>query len=81
MVASGMTPHEVIVAATGNSAAFMELDDAGTVEAGKSADFVVLEANPLDDIANTRRIEAVYLRGEAVDRAALSESWLGGGAQ
>ena len=81
MVASGMTPHEVIVAATGNSAAFMELDDAGTVEVGKSADFVVLEANPLDDIANTRRIESVYLRGEAVDRAALSERWLGGGAR
>ena len=81
MVASGMTPHEVIVAATGTSAAFMELDDAGTVEAGKSADFVVLEANPLDDIANTRAIEAVYLRGEALDRAALSERWLGGGTQ
>ena len=81
MVASGMTPHEVIVAATGNSAAFMELDDTGTVEAGKSADFVVLEANPLDDIANTRAIEAVYLRGEALDRAALSERWLGGGTQ
>ena len=81
MVVSGMTPHEVIVAATGNSAAFMELDDTGTVEAGKSADFVVLEANPLDDIANTRAIEAVYLRGEALDRAALSERWLGGGTQ
>ena len=81
MVASGMTPHEVIVAATGTSAEFMELDDAGTVEAGKSADFVVLEANPLDDIANTRRIESVYLRGEAVDRAALSERWLGGGGE
>ena len=81
MVASGMTPHEVIVAATGNSAAFMELDDAGTVEAGKSADFVVLDANPLDDIANTRAIESVYLRGAAVDRAALSERWLGGGGQ
>ena len=81
MVASGMTPHEVIVAATGNSAAFMELDDAGTVEAGKSADFVVLEANPLDDIANTRAIESVYLRGEAIDRDALSERWLGGGGQ
>ena len=81
MVASGMTPHEVIVAATGNSAAFMELDNAGTVEAGKSADFVVLEANPLDDIANTRRIESVYLRGEAVDRETLSERWLGGEAQ
>ena len=81
MVASGMTPHEVIVAATGNSAAFMELDDAGTVEAGKSADFVVLDANPLDDIANTRAIESVYLRGAAIDRDALSERWLGGAAQ
>ena len=81
MVASGMTPHEVLVAATGTSAAFMELADAGTVEAGKSADFVVLEANPLDDIANTRAIEAVYLRGEAIDRDALSERWLGGGTQ
>ena len=81
MVASGMTPHEVIVAATGNSAAFMELDDAGTVEAGKSADFVVLEANPLDDIANTRAIESVYLRGAAIERDALSERWLGGAAQ
>ena len=80
MVASGMTPHEVIVAATRNSAELLELDDAGTVEAGKSADFVVLEANPLDDITNTRRIEAVYLRGEAVDRAALSAGWVGGAA-
>ena len=80
MVAAGMTPHEVIVAATRNSAEFMGIDDAGTVEAGMSADFVVLEANPLDDITNTRRIEAVYLRGEAVDRAALSAAWIGGTA-
>jgi hypothetical protein len=41
----------------------------------KSADFVVLEANPLDDIVNTRRISAVYLRGEKIDREALSEQW------
>ena len=81
MVASGMTPHEVLVAATATSAAFLRLEDTGTVEAGRSADFVVLAANPLDDITNTRRIEAVYLRGEAVDRAALSERWVEGGTR
>ena len=69
MVAAGMTPMQVIVAATRNSAEFLRLKDAGTLEANKSADFIVLDANPLDDIANTRRISAVVLRGEAVDRS------------
>lgn len=69
MVASGMSPADVLVAATRNAAAFAGFDDMGTVETGKSADFVVLEANPLDDITNTRRIAEVYLRGAAVDRA------------
>ena len=72
-----MTPADVIVAATRNSADLLALDDLGTLEAGKSADFVVLGANPLDDITNTRRIVDVYLRGTAVDRAALSASWVG----
>jgi imidazolonepropionase-like amidohydrolase len=71
MVASGMTPAQVIVAATRNGAAFLRMDDTGTVAAGKNADLLVLDANPLDDIRNTRRIAAVYLRGVAVDRAAM----------
>jgi imidazolonepropionase-like amidohydrolase len=76
MVATGMTPAEVIVAATRNAAEFLGIADAGTVATGKSADFVVLEANPLDDITNTRRIRDVYLRGERLDRAAFAAAWV-----
>jgi imidazolonepropionase-like amidohydrolase len=74
MVASGMTPMQVIVAATRNSAEFLRMNDAGTLAANKIADFIVLDANPIDDIANTRRISAVYLRGAAVDRSAARAS-------
>jgi imidazolonepropionase-like amidohydrolase len=70
MVAAGMTPMQVIVAATRNGAEFVRMNDAGTIAAGRSADFIVLDANPLDDITNTRRIAAVYLRGAAINRAA-----------
>lgn len=71
MVIAGMTPAQVIVAATRNAAEFLQLSDTGTLQPGKSADFIVLDANPLDDITNTRRISAVYLRGAAVDRSQL----------
>ena len=69
MVLAGMTPMQVIVAATRNSAEFLKIGDTGTLQPGKSADFIVLDANPLDDITNTRRISSVILRGAAVDRA------------
>ena len=81
MVRSGMTPAQVIVAATRNSAELMQMTDIGTVEVGKSADFIVLDANPLDDITNTRRISEVYLRGIAVDREALGARFTGGTSQ
>ena len=73
MVAAGMTPAQVIVAATRNSADLLGLADAGTLELGKRADFLVLEANPLDDITNTRQIVSVYLNGEEVDRSAMGQ--------
>ena len=75
MVAAGLTPAEVIVAATRDAAAVLHLDQFGTVAPGKSADFIVLDANPLEDIANVRKIAKVYLRGQEVDRAGLRAKW------
>ena len=69
MVKAGMTPMQVLVAATRNGAQFLKLTDSGTIEANKTADFLVLDANPLDDITNTRKISSVYLRGVVVDRS------------
>lgn len=73
-VTMGFTPAEAIVMATRDSAEVARINT-GMVATGKSADFIVLDANPLENIANTRRINKVYLRGQEVDRAALRAKW------
>lgn len=69
MVAAGMTPLEVITAGTASAAAFLHLKDVGTIEAGKIADLLLLDADPAESIRNTRHISAVYVRGIALDRS------------
>jgi imidazolonepropionase-like amidohydrolase len=77
MVSAGMTPAQVLTAATKTSAEVVQLDQMGTIAAGNRADFIVLDANPLDDITNTRRISKVFLEGREIDRAALRAGWSG----
>ena len=73
-VTMGFAPHEAIVMATRDGAEVARINT-GLVAAGRSADFIVLDANPLENIANTRRINRVYLRGKEVDRAGMRTRW------
>src|ERR1041384_468224 len=72
---AGFTPAEALQAATSINARVLGLTRMGTVAKGKEASFVVLAANPLERITNSRRIDKVYLRGADVDRAALRKTF------
>ena len=73
-VQAGLTPGEALKTATYNPAKFLGmLDRLGTVEKGKLADLVLLDANPLEDIHNTQKIRAVMLNGRYMDRTALDK--------
>jgi imidazolonepropionase-like amidohydrolase len=67
MVEAGLTPMQVIVAATGSGAEFLEARDLGTLAPAKWADLIVLDRNPLEDIKNTQTIRAVYVAGNRVN--------------
>jgi imidazolonepropionase-like amidohydrolase len=72
LVEAGLTPMQALQAATRNPARYLgRLDDLGTVEKGKIADLVLLDANPLDAIKNTQRIAAVVVRGKLLSQDAL----------
>ena len=72
LVKAGLTPSEALAAATKNAAEMLNADDEfGTIEPGKRADILILGANPLNDIRNTRSLEIVIAEGRLVDREAL----------
>lgn len=74
LVQAGLTPMQALQAATRSPAEFLgKLEEQGTIEQGKFADVLLLDANPLEDIRNTQKIRAVVLRGKLLDRGALDE--------
>jgi imidazolonepropionase-like amidohydrolase len=77
-VAAGFTPMEALQTATLNPAKFLGLEDRlGTIERGKLPDLVLLNANPLEDIRNTQKIEAVILNGRYLSRGKLDKMLAG----
>jgi Amidohydrolase family len=71
LVAAGLTPMQALQAATSGPAEFLMRNGQGTIQAGKRADLVLLDANPLDDIHNTQKIRAVILNGKLLTRSHL----------
>jgi imidazolonepropionase-like amidohydrolase len=69
LVEAGIPPLEGIKIATKNGAQALGIEeDVGTIEPGKQADMMILSENPLDDISNTKKIEAVINNGQLIDR-------------
>ena len=68
MVEAGMTPMEVIMSATSNAAEYLGLENIGAIKKGNWADFIVLDSNPLEAIANTQKINEVWIAGNKVIR-------------
>jgi imidazolonepropionase-like amidohydrolase len=66
MAQAGLTPMQIITAATRSGAEFLGAKDLGTLDRGKWADLIVLGRSPLVDIRNSRSIEAVYMAGNKV---------------
>jgi imidazolonepropionase-like amidohydrolase len=71
LVKAGLSPMQALQSATSNAAKFLELADSGTIEPGKRADLVLLDADPLTNIANTHKISAVVLNGRYLNRSEL----------
>ena len=77
MVNFGLSPAEAIIASTSVSAEALGIDEAGVLTAGRSADFIVLNTNPLEDISNARDIDRVFLKGIEVNRMGVRRRWRG----
>jgi imidazolonepropionase-like amidohydrolase len=74
LVKAGLSPMQALQAATKNPAAFLgKTATQGTIEAGKNADLLLLDSDPLEDVRNTRRIRAVILGGRLLDRSTLDK--------
>lgn len=72
----GLTPMQAIIAGTSAAAEHLGMADLGSLESGKSANFIVLENNPLEDIRHTQTIVEVVLNGQKVDRESLRAQWI-----
>ncbi len=72
MVEAGLTPYQILRAGTRNVAAYFDaLDEFGTIAVGRRADLILLEANPLDDVANLQRRAGVMVRGRWIPESEI----------